>query len=80
VALINARLSARSQRGYRRLQPPDRAGAGLAERRCRADAADGERLQQIGARQVSVCGNLKFDVTPAPEKLQLGASWRQAAR
>ena len=32
----------------------------------------------IGARQVSVFGNIKFDVTPAAEKLQLGAQWRQA--
>jgi 3-deoxy-D-manno-octulosonic-acid transferase len=77
MALINARLSARSQRGYRRLQPligPALAALGAVGAQT---AADGERLQQIGARQVSVCGNLKFDVTPPPEKLQLGASWRQ---
>jgi 3-deoxy-D-manno-octulosonic-acid transferase len=35
--------------------------------------ADAERLQKIGARQVSVCGNLKFDVTPAPAMLRQGA-------
>jgi len=77
MALINARLSASSQRGYRRLQRligPALASLGAVGAQT---AADAERLQEIGARQVSVCGNLKFDVTPAPEKLQLGASWRQ---
>jgi 3-deoxy-D-manno-octulosonic-acid transferase len=27
---------------------------------------------------VEVCGNLKFDVVPAPEKVQLGRQWRAA--
>jgi 3-deoxy-D-manno-octulosonic-acid transferase len=40
--------------------------------------ADAERLQSIGAENARVTGNLKFDVTPAPEKLRLGAKWRQA--
>jgi 3-deoxy-D-manno-octulosonic-acid transferase len=78
LALINARLSARSQRGYARL--PSLIGPALASLNAVAaqTAADGERLQQLGACRVSVCGNLKFDVTPASEKLRQGASWRQA--
>ena len=32
----------------------------------------------LGASHVSVCGNLKFDVTPAPEKIALGRLWREA--
>jgi 3-deoxy-D-manno-octulosonic-acid transferase len=61
VALINARLSARSQRGYRRLQRL--IGPALASLSAVAaqTAADAERLQQLGARDIRVCGNLKFD-------------------
>jgi len=78
LALINARLSARSQRGYarlRRLIEPALASLSAVAAQTTADA---ERLQQIGARQVSVCGNLKFDVAPASDKLRQGALWRQA--
>jgi len=27
---------------------------------------------------VTICGNIKFDVTPAPEKISLGRAWREA--
>jgi len=78
VALINARLSARSLRGYARLKsligPALASLSGVAAQ----TAADAERLRQLGAVDVSVCGNLKFDVAPAPEKVQQGALWRQA--
>ena len=78
VALINARLSARSQRGYQRfvglIHPALEALRTIAAQ----TPADAGRLMAIGARQVSVFGNIKFDVTPAVEKLQLGAQWRQA--
>lgn len=78
VALINGRMSARSARGYRRfsslMRPALRALSVVAAQ----TTADAERLQQLGARQPIVCGNLKFDVTPAADKLQLGARWRQA--
>jgi 3-deoxy-D-manno-octulosonic-acid transferase len=78
MLLVNARLSARSQRGYRRFLPLIRpAVAGLAAVAAQT-SADAERLQGIGAQGVRVTGNLKFDVTPAPEKLRLGADWRQA--
>lgn len=77
LALINARLSARSQRGYTRIAALIRpALAGL-----RAVAAqtpgDAQRLTVIGARDVRIFGNLKFDVTPAREKLGLGEQWRE---
>ena len=78
LALINARLSVRSLRGYSRLDRlirPALASLGAVAAQTLADA---QRLQQIGARQAEVCGNLKFDVTPAADQLQLGAQWRQA--
>ncbi|TXH27762.1 MAG: 3-deoxy-D-manno-octulosonic acid transferase [Elusimicrobia bacterium] len=78
IVLINARLSARSLRGYQQLRqliaPAVAALSGLAAQ----TVADGERLQQLGAQAVEITGNLKFDVTPAPELLARGADWRQA--
>ena len=41
-------------------------------------AGDAQRISELGAAAVDVCGNLKFDVLPAPEKLALGARWREA--
>ena len=78
LALVNARLSARSQRGYRRF--PKLIRPALASLRVVAaqTAADAERLTAIGAQRVSTVGNIKFDVTPSAEKKQLGAEWRQA--
>lgn len=78
VALANARLSARSARGYTRL----RALAEPAFARIAAVAAqtgaDAERLRGLGAKSVEVCGNLKFDVAPSADKITLGKSWRTA--
>lgn len=78
MALINARLSARSQRGYRRLSPLIRPALQALHAVAAQTPADAERLTAIGARNVSVFGNIKFDVTPSPEKLALGTEWRKA--
>lgn len=64
--LINARMSARSQRGWRRgglfsSQIFDRVTLCLAQ-----SQADADRFSQLGVPDVRVCGNLKFDA-PAPE-------------
>ena len=78
VVLANARLSERSARGYRRFsalaRPAFAALAGVAAQ----TAGDAQRISELGAAAVDVCGNLKFDVLPAPEKLALGARWREA--
>ena len=78
VALANARLSERSARGYHRFAAlTSDAFASLAAVAAQTEA-DARRLQRLGARQVEVCGNLKFDVTPSAEKLDLGRNWRAA--
>ncbi|HMV06256.1 MAG TPA: lipid IV(A) 3-deoxy-D-manno-octulosonic acid transferase [Accumulibacter sp.] len=78
IALVNARLSLRSQRAYARarwlIEPAIASFAVVAAQ----TEADGERLRELAAREVAVCGNLKFDVTPAAERLELGARWRHA--
>jgi 3-deoxy-D-manno-octulosonic-acid transferase len=40
-------------------------------------AGDAGRLAGLGASVVEVCGNLKFDVRPAADKVDLGRQWRQ---
>ncbi|MBK7564051.1 MAG: lipid IV(A) 3-deoxy-D-manno-octulosonic acid transferase [Propionivibrio sp.] len=77
LLLVNARLSARSQRGYRRLLNLFRPAFDSLRAVAAQTPADAERLMSIGAQRVSVVGNLKFDVIPSPEKLQLGTQWRQ---
>ena len=78
LALVNARLSARSQRGYERLPKLIRPALASLQVVAAQTAADAERLIAIGAQGVSTVGNIKFDVTPSAEKRQLGAEWRQA--
>ena len=78
LALVNARLSARSQRGYQRFPKLIRPALASLQVVAAQTTADAERLITIGAQNVSAIGNIKFDVTPSPEKLQLGAQWRAA--
>lgn len=74
--LANARLSEKSQNGYlkvRRLVEP----AMQTLRGCYAQtAADAERLHLIGASNVHVCGNTKYDITPANDMHELAATFR----
>ena len=76
--LVNARLSARSLRGYQRTG----ALAREAMRGFRAIAAqsagDAERLQRLGAERVSVTGNLKFDLELPPSQVEQGKALRQS--
>ncbi|MBS1145671.1 MAG: 3-deoxy-D-manno-octulosonic acid transferase [Proteobacteria bacterium] len=78
IFLANARLSARSARGYGRFSalasPAFAALTGVAAQ----TAGDAERITALGAKVVEVCGNLKFDVTPPADKIALGQSWREA--
>lgn len=78
VMLANARLSARSARGYGRVAalagPAFASISGVAAQ----TAGDAERLTALGARQVEICGNLKFDVSPPEGKVALGHAWREA--
>jgi 3-deoxy-D-manno-octulosonic-acid transferase len=77
VLLANARMSEKSARGYARWPGLGRAMfAGLAEV-CAQSAADAARLRALGARNVAVTGNLKFDVEPDPAQLAAGRAWRE---
>ncbi len=62
--LVNARLSERSARGYRRFAGLTRPTLARLSGIAAQTGADAERLVALGARNVVVTGNLKFDVTP----------------
>jgi 3-deoxy-D-manno-octulosonic-acid transferase len=76
LLLVNARMSDKSARLYARWPQLTRT----ALRDLTAIAARGEedaaRLTSLGAREVTVVGNLKFDITPPPGQLTLGSNLR----
>ena len=79
MVLANARLSAKSHRQGQRLAAvmyPAAASLHLALAQTEDDAA---RLRDSGVREVVVCGNLKFDMTPDEQLLARGRAWRTRA-
>ncbi len=66
IVLVNARLSARSFRGYRLIRPFMRRILEQIEWVCAQTSEDAERFKFLGARpeRVVVTGNLKFDAQP----------------
>ena len=77
LMLVNARLSERSARGYARLGKLVEEGLGRLTRIAAQTEDDAQRLRKLGAREVAVTGNLKFDVTPPPEMQAKGAALRR---
>jgi 3-deoxy-D-manno-octulosonic-acid transferase len=76
VYLVNARLSEHSFRGYLRLASLARETLGRLTAVAAQAPADAKRLEALGARNVEVTGNLKFDVVPAAQQLELGRTFR----
>ena len=76
VLLVNARLSERSARGYRRFGPLARAALADLSAIAAQTEADAERLRALGAEAITVTGNVKFDVTPSPQIQARGAALR----
>ncbi|MDR2209791.1 MAG: lipid IV(A) 3-deoxy-D-manno-octulosonic acid transferase [Azoarcus sp.] len=76
VLLANARLSERSARRYARFPALTRLTLGALTAIGAQSAADAARLTTLGARRVSITGNIKFDVEPSREMLALGADFR----
>jgi 3-deoxy-D-manno-octulosonic-acid transferase len=76
ACLVNARLSPQSAQGYARISAlVGEALASLHLVTAQSDT-DAVRLRALGARDVHVCGNLKFDITPDPVLAELGRKWR----
>jgi 3-deoxy-D-manno-octulosonic-acid transferase len=79
IAVVNARISDRSQPGYLRVRRWLRPVLENVELLLAQTAEDARRLGEIGAvaERVRVAGNLKFDVLP-PVEVALVAQLRQA--
>lgn len=76
VVLANARLSERSARRYARLPALTALTLKALAAIGAQTAADATRLGQLGARRVTITGNIKFDITPPDALLALGQTLR----
>lgn len=78
LLLVNARLSARSARRYRRLrQITEDALQGLTAIAAQ-NKPDADGLRSLGARNVEIFGNVKFDIDVLPQSQALASQWRTA--
>lgn len=76
LLLLNARLSAKSHQRYARFSTLTRRGlnelAGIAAQ----TLEDAERLASLGGNDISIMGNLKYDIMPPDELLRRGEQLR----
>jgi 3-deoxy-D-manno-octulosonic-acid transferase len=78
LVLTNARMSERSYRRAARFGKATRGVFGGFARVLAQSPADAQRLTALGARNVAVLGNLKFDMHTPPELTARGHAWRTA--
>lgn len=76
LLLLNARLSEKSARGYAKLGRLVSDGLSNLSGIAAQTQEDASRLRALGANNVSVAGNLKFDVTPPANITEKGAQLR----
>ena len=77
--IVNARLSERSARGYRRFAPVRTLVQHALENLSVVAAqsvADADRFRTLGATRVCVTGNVKFDLTLNADLVNMGCGWR----
>lgn len=77
VLLVNARMSARSARGYQRFASLARMALADLTAIAAQTEADAARLQALGAKAVEVTGNVKFDATPPADAQVKAAALRK---
>ncbi|TKC91750.1 3-deoxy-D-manno-octulosonic acid transferase [Trinickia terrae] len=78
LVLTNARMSARSYKRAARFGSAAREVFGGFTRVLAQSPSDAERLTALGARNLAVLGNLKFDIATPPELVARGHAWRAA--
>ena len=76
LLLLNARLSEKSAKGYAKLGKLTVEGIQNLSVVAAQTADDASRLQALGAQNISVTGNLKFDVKPPSDSLDKGLQLR----
>ncbi len=72
LLLLNARLSEKSATGYKKLGDLAINGVQSLKAIAAQTDADAARLQTLGAHNITVTGNLKFDVKPPADALDKG--------
>ncbi|RLJ68016.1 lipid IV(A) 3-deoxy-D-manno-octulosonic acid transferase [Sulfurisoma sediminicola] len=77
LALVNARLSEKSARGYARFPRLAREALGNLAAISAQGEADAARLSGLGAPRVEVFGNIKFDIAPPADQLAKGEDFRR---
>jgi 3-deoxy-D-manno-octulosonic-acid transferase len=80
MVLANARLSEKSRRKGERLAALLRPAAESLALVLAQTEADALRLRAAGARELRVCGNLKFDMAVDEDVVARGRVWRAALR
>lgn len=77
LLLVNARLSEKSARRYARFPALTRGALQGLGAIAAGGAADARRLRELGAAEVAVLGNMKFDIAPPAAQLELGLRLRE---
>jgi 3-deoxy-D-manno-octulosonic-acid transferase len=76
ILLMNARLSEKSATGYRKLGKLAFNGLSQLSAISAQTLSDAKRLAALGANNITVTGNLKFDVKPPADSKEKGAALR----
>ena len=76
LLLLNARLSEKSAARYARYPNLTRVGLNELSAISAQSEVDATRMTGLGAHNVSIMGNLKFDIQPPSAMLKLGAQLR----
>ena len=77
LVLLNARMSEKSAQAYSRFARLTRNALNELTSLAAQTADDATRLTSLGAKNVSVMGNLKFDIEPPGAMLKLGKQLRE---
>jgi 3-deoxy-D-manno-octulosonic-acid transferase len=77
LLLVNARLSEKSAARYARFPLLARTALRQLSAIAASGTDDARRLRQLGAPNVDVFGNMKFDIDPPVEQLEIGAEFRR---
>jgi 3-deoxy-D-manno-octulosonic-acid transferase len=76
LLLVNARLSQKSASRYAYAKPLVSEALASLRHIAAQTEDDASRLRELGAKNISVCGNMKFDVAVAEEMIQRGQQLR----
>lgn len=78
LVLANARMSEKSAQAYARWDGLSRPAFVALGAVCAQSEGDAARLRALGAREVEVTGNLKFDAAPDADRIAAGEAYRMA--